>query len=172
MLEYIQAILNKRDPHTTEAKLDHAIEDSTLMPPAEIVADTIVLPEMSFVPPQDVPLPTVLADDLHDFVSEIARLHAPSAAFGNFEHASHVTLAAHKLLGQIQDDDADEREELQRRAELLHRRWRMDGAYLPPPTRGSLASLAPALLVEPPEGLEVGYVPICTRQGYPEERSR
>jgi len=108
MLEYIQAILNKRDPHTTEAKLDHAIEDSTLMPPAEIVADTIVLPEMSFIPPQDVPLPTLLADDLHDFVSEIARLHAPSAAFGNFEHASHVTLAAHKLLGQIQDDEADE----------------------------------------------------------------
>ncbi|MCB9916545.1 MAG: hypothetical protein H6828_15575 [Planctomycetes bacterium] len=58
-----------------------------------------------------------------------------------------------------------EREELQRRVELLHRAWTREREYLPPPARGALASLDPALLVEPPAGLEVGYVPICTRQG-------
>ena len=33
-----------------------------------------------------------------------------------------------------------------------------------PPSSGTLASLDPALLVNPPKGLEVGYVPIVTRQ--------
>jgi hypothetical protein len=33
-----------------------------------------------------------------------------------------------------------------------------------PPTRGKLVALDPALLVTPPSGLEVGYVPIVTRQ--------
>ncbi len=58
-----------------------------------------------------------------------------------------------------------EREELQARVELLHRHWKKDQEYLPPPTTGELAELDPALLVTPPPGLEVGYVPIVTRQG-------
>jgi len=33
-----------------------------------------------------------------------------------------------------------------------------------PPSSGTLATLDPALLVTPPEGLEVGYAPIMTRQ--------
>ncbi len=33
-----------------------------------------------------------------------------------------------------------------------------------PPTRGKLIALDPALLVIPPKGLEVGYVPIVTHQ--------
>jgi hypothetical protein len=36
---------------------------------------------------------------------------------------------------------------------------------LPPPTVGKLADLDPAVLVTPPQGMEVGYVPIVTRQG-------
>jgi len=39
-----------------------------------------------------------------------------------------------------------------------------DRDYLPPPTLGTLAEIEPALLVTPPAGLEVGYVPIVTRQ--------
>ena len=58
-----------------------------------------------------------------------------------------------------------EREELQARVELIHRYWKKDREYLPPPTTGKLAELDPALLVTPPRGLEVGYVPIVTRQG-------
>lgn len=57
-----------------------------------------------------------------------------------------------------------EREAMQRRVEWLHRAWRRDRDYLPPPTAGTLADLDPAVIVEPPAGLEVGYVPIVTRQ--------
>lgn len=62
------------------------------------------------------------------------------------------------------DLTAAEREEVQRRVELLHRHWTKDKTYLPAPTVGSLASIDPALIVTPPKGLEVGYVPIVLRQ--------
>jgi hypothetical protein len=57
-----------------------------------------------------------------------------------------------------------ERQAIQLRVEKLHRVWSKDREYLPPPTRGSLADIDPALIVQPPSGLEVGYVPIVTRQ--------
>ncbi len=57
-----------------------------------------------------------------------------------------------------------EREELQKRVELLHRHWSKDREYLAPPASGQLADLDPALIVSPPPGLEIGYVPIVTRQ--------
>jgi hypothetical protein len=62
-----------------------------------------------------------------------------------------------------------EREALQARVERLHRQWRRDGEYLPPPAHGSLADLDPAVIVTPPPGLEVGHVPIVTRQAADEE---
>ena len=58
-----------------------------------------------------------------------------------------------------------ERESLQARVEKLHRAWKKDRDYLPPPRIGKLADIDPALLVTPPKGLEAGYVPIATRQG-------
>ncbi len=58
-----------------------------------------------------------------------------------------------------------EREEMQRRVDLLHRNWTMEKEYLPPPLIGELADIDPALIVTPPPGMEVGYVPIVTRQG-------
>lgn len=54
--------------------------------------------------------------------------------------------------------------ELQALVEKLHRAWPIDRDYMPPPTAGELVALDPALLVTPPEGMEVGYVPIVTRQ--------
>ena len=57
-----------------------------------------------------------------------------------------------------------EREALQVKVEKLHRLWKKDREYLPPPTFGKLAELDPALIMTPPPGLEVGYVPIVTRQ--------
>lgn len=62
------------------------------------------------------------------------------------------------------DLSADEREELQAKAEKLHANWKKDREYLPPPQVGQLAELDPALIVTPPAGMEVGYVPIVTRQ--------
>ncbi|MDN3689542.1 hypothetical protein [Cyclobacterium jeungdonense] len=57
------------------------------------------------------------------------------------------------------------REEMQRRVEMLHKHWKKDQEYLPPPLIGELADVDPALIVSPPAGMEVGYVPIVTRQG-------
>jgi hypothetical protein len=53
---------------------------------------------------------------------------------------------------------------LQAFVEHIHAQWPTDRDYMAPPSRGALATLDPALLVTPPKGLEVGYVPIVTRQ--------
>ncbi|HRZ36698.1 MAG TPA: hypothetical protein P5534_10065 [Candidatus Paceibacterota bacterium] len=57
-----------------------------------------------------------------------------------------------------------ERETVQARVEKIHRNWKKDQEYLPAPTIGTLADVDPALIVTPPPGLEVGHVPIVTRQ--------
>ena len=62
------------------------------------------------------------------------------------------------------DMTAQEREALQACVEKLHRSWKKDRDYLPPPAFGKLAELDPALIVTPPPGLEAGYVPIVTKQ--------
>jgi len=56
------------------------------------------------------------------------------------------------------------RARLQAFVERIHRAWPTDRDYMPAPTTGELVALDPALLVTPPEGLDVGYVPIVTRQ--------
>ena len=58
----------------------------------------------------------------------------------------------------------DKKAKLQAFVEKIHANWPIDRDYMAPPTRGKLVSLDPALLVTPPKGLEVGYVPIVTRQ--------
>ena len=60
--------------------------------------------------------------------------------------------------------NAEKKTRLQAFVERLHTHWTIDRDYMSPPTRGKLVSLDPALLVIPPAGLEVGYVPIVTRQ--------
>lgn len=57
-----------------------------------------------------------------------------------------------------------EREAMQLKVEMLHRNWTKDREYLAPPASGPLADLDPAMIVSPPAGLEIGYVPIVTRQ--------
>jgi len=59
---------------------------------------------------------------------------------------------------------AEKKTKLQALVEQLHANWPIDRDYMAPPTRGTLATLDPALLVTPPQGLEVGYVPIVTGQ--------
>jgi len=59
---------------------------------------------------------------------------------------------------------AEKKAALQAFVEKLHRAWPIDRDYMAPPTRGKLVKLDPPLLVTPPKGLEVGYVPIVTRQ--------
>lgn len=57
-----------------------------------------------------------------------------------------------------------ERDQLQANVEKIHRSWTNGGSYIAPPTMGDLAEVDPALLVTPPPGLEIGYVPIATKQ--------
>jgi hypothetical protein len=59
---------------------------------------------------------------------------------------------------------AEKKAQLQAFVEKLHAHWPIDRDYMAPPTRGKLVALDPALLVTPPAGLEVGYVPIVTHQ--------
>ena len=82
---------------------------------------------------------------------------------------SVLTYAWYRFADQPALQNADmteaEREAIQARVEKLHRHWTKDRDYLPPPTRGTIADLDPALLVHPPAGFETGYVPIVIRQG-------
>ena len=96
----------------------------------------------------------------------------PGPAAGPFEarlgDGSVVTYYWHRFADQPAllnaDLTADEREQLQERVERIHRRWTKDKEYLPPNTIGTLADLDPAVIVTPPKGLEIGYMPIVTRQ--------
>ena len=57
-----------------------------------------------------------------------------------------------------------EKSKLQSFVEKIHSNWSIDRDYMPPPSSGQLATIDLALIVTPPSGLEVGYVPIVTRQ--------
>ncbi len=58
----------------------------------------------------------------------------------------------------------DKKKKLQEFVEKVHATWPIDRDYMAAPGRGKLVSFDPALLVTPPKGLEVGYVPIVVRQ--------
>lgn len=58
----------------------------------------------------------------------------------------------------------DVRDEMQKRIELIHTHWLHTDEYTADPAIGDLATLDPAGIVQAPEGLEIGYVPIVTRQ--------
>ncbi len=56
------------------------------------------------------------------------------------------------------------RQKMQERVELIHSNWSHTDEYMNPPSVGNLATLDPKIIVQPPSGLEIGYVPIVTRQ--------
>lgn len=56
-----------------------------------------------------------------------------------------------------------ERDLIQKRVELLHKHWNEVDQYFPRPEQ-PLVSLDKGLLLTPPKGLEIGYVPICVHQ--------
>ena len=55
-------------------------------------------------------------------------------------------------------------EKMQERVELMHSNWSHTDQYAADPEVGELATLDPEIIVTPPAGMEVGYVPIVTRQ--------
>jgi hypothetical protein len=135
--------------------------------PADVPAET-KLAEASLLPaaPMRNPEPYVTPD------GERTSWKTPGPKAGPFTavlgDGSVVTYYWYRFADQPALLNADltpaEREEMQRRVEMIHRSWKKDRQFLPPNTVGRLADLDPALLVKPPKGLEVGYVPIVTRQ--------
>ncbi len=84
---------------------------------------------------------------------------------------SKVTYAWYRFVDQpsFQQYAWDEarKARLQAFVEKIHGAWPADRDYMPPPGRGTLVTLDPALLVTPPLGLKRGYVPIVTGQSAP-----
>lgn len=140
--------------------------------------------EWVVVDPKDVPLetnlqqqsfPTPVSTPPEPYVTPDASdscWKSPGPSAGPFEvtlgDGSRVTYYWYRFADQPALLNADlsdsERERIQKRVEKLHRHWTKDREYLPPPASGQLANLDPAVLVTPPAGLEIGYVPIVTRQ--------
>jgi len=97
---------------------------------------------------------------------------SPGPASESFEvelgDGSVVTYAWYRFVDQPamrhHDFTDAEREVIQERVEMIHRKWVPGRPYLAPPSVGELVSLDNGVLVTPPEGMEVGYVPIVTRQ--------
>ena len=58
----------------------------------------------------------------------------------------------------------EEKNNLQSIVEKMHAHWSIEQDYLPAPGEGTLASFDAALIVTPPLGLEVGYVPVVVKQ--------
>lgn len=134
--------------------------------PEDVPAET-GLAQVTFPRPTDVPISPLVTPD-----SPESCWKKPGPAAGPFQahlgDGSTVTYFWYRFADQPALLNADltaaEREELQKRVEKLHRYWPKDRDYLAPPTVGKLADIDPALIVKPPKGLEVGYVPIAIRQ--------
>jgi len=98
--------------------------------------------------------------------------HKPGPKAGPFTarlaDGSVVTYYWYRFIDQPSLQDANlsdsEKLRLQALAEKIQANWTTKKEYMAPPKIGKLASLDPALLVTPPKGLEIGYVPIATRQ--------
>lgn len=81
---------------------------------------------------------------------------------------SVVTYAWYRFVDQpsirATDWSESERNAVQALIEGLHAQWAVTDAYLPAPSRGKLVELDSGLKVDPPKGMEVGYVPIVITQ--------
>jgi hypothetical protein len=125
------------------------------------------LAQMSFEPPKEKPQ---LPRETQPGEKTTWKIPGPKA--GPFQaflgDGSVVTYYWYRFADQPAILNADltsaEREALQVKVEKLHRSWTKDRDYLAPPTVGKLAALDPAQVLTPPKGLEIGYVPIATRQ--------
>ncbi len=135
---------------------------------AEDVPAEAGLGALSFKRPETEPFePYVTPDDPESCWKKPGPAAGPFKAYPG--DGSEVTYYWYRFADQPALLNADltkaERERMQKRVEKLHRHWTKDREYLPAPDFGELAEIDPALIVEPPEGLEIGYVPIVTRQG-------
>jgi hypothetical protein len=135
--------------------------------PKDVPAET-GLAEVGFSPPVPRPSePYVTPDDPDSCWNKPGPVAGPFKAYPG--DGSVVTYYWYRFADQPALLNADltvkEREDMQKRVQKLHRHWKKDRNYLASPAFGKLAEIDPALIVTPPRSLEVGYVPIVTRQG-------
>ncbi|MFO0826791.1 MAG: hypothetical protein U0572_01470 [Phycisphaerales bacterium] len=130
--------------------------------PADVPAETKLLEQEFNVAPPGAPYtsPTTGA---------WARPGAKAGPFTvNLADGSTVTYSWYRFVDQPSFQQYQWSEEkkakLQALVEKIHATWPIDRDYMAPLGRGTLVSLDAALLVTPPAGLEVGYVPIVTGQ--------
>lgn len=113
-----------------------------------------------------IPIPYITPDDAASCWKKPGPVAGPFKA--KLGDGSVVTYYWYRFADQPAILNADltdqEREVLQLRVEKLHRNWKKDRDYLPSPAMGKLADIDPALIMTPPRGMEIGYVPIATRQ--------
>ena len=94
----------------------------------------------------------------------------PSAGpyYAKMEDGSTLTYYWYRFVDQpaiIQANLPDNiREALQTRVELIHSNWSHTDEYMAAPAIGDIATLDPNGIVTPPAGLEIGYVPIVSKQ--------
>ncbi|MES2595579.1 MAG: sialate O-acetylesterase [Verrucomicrobiota bacterium] len=137
-----------------------------VMAPQDVPAETGLTQHRFETPPEKPQEPRTTPDDAASCWKKPGPVAGPFKA--HLGDGSVVTYYWYRFADQPAMLNADlspkEREEVQARVEKLHRTWTKDRDYLTPPDVGSLAHLDPALILTPPKGLEVGYVPIATRQ--------
>lgn len=97
---------------------------------------------------------------------------SPGSKAGPFEtelsDGSKVTYSWYRFIDQPSLQSLElseaEKDKIQKRIEKIHSNWNSDMEYMAPPSQGKLATLDNAIIVQPPKGMETGYVPIVTRQ--------
>jgi hypothetical protein len=127
------------------------------------------VPDETRLKDQEFPTATAGAPYVSPTIGAWAR---PGPKAGPFQVAladgSVVTYSWYRFVDQpsFQQYDWDDakKDALQHLVEKVHDHWPIDRDYMPPPSRGTLVALDPALIVTPPKGLERGYVPIVTHQ--------
>ncbi|MHC5076644.1 MAG: hypothetical protein ACYTFM_09475 [Planctomycetota bacterium] len=163
---------SKDGPLVTLPQYYHLVKDNNKkakwipIQPEDVPAET-GLADVSFSQPsEDTSEPYITPDDAQSCWKKPGPVAGPFHAHPG--DGSVVTYYWYRFADQPALLNADltekERQSLQKRVEKLHRNWKKDLNYLAPPKIGKLAHIDPALIVTPPPGLEVGYVPIATRQ--------
>ncbi len=151
-------------------RLDEAAEGGAkwvVLSADEVPAET-GLHSVTFAPPEQPPMePYVTPDDPGSCWKTPGPKAGPFKA--RLGDGSTVVYYWYRFADQPAMLNADltdqEREAAQVKIEKLHAEWKPDRDYIAPPQIGTLAEIDPALLVTPPKGLEIGYVPIVTWQG-------
>tara|TARA_B100000131_G_scaffold220711_1_gene212184 strand:- start:761 stop:1045 length:285 start_codon:yes stop_codon:yes gene_type:complete len=62
------------------------------------------------------------------------------------------------------DLSESQKERLQGLAERIHAQWNQQAVFIQPPSAGNLVQVQDEVLVNPPKGAEVGWVPVVISQ--------